>query len=224
MRFRNAFDVPLPPDEAWAVLMDIQRIAPCMPGAALTEQVDERTYKGKVAVRLGPVALAFAGAAMFETIDAAARTAQVKAAGTDAKGRGGANALVAFTVNPSEVGSHVIVDTDLSLSGSVAQYGRGAGMIQEVAAQLIKQFAGALREQLKAEQEQAGAAAPVAEVAAPPAMVTTTVTETHAAAPLRAPARPIPSLTPATPISGFSLLLTVLWRSLLRLFGRRSET
>ena len=61
MEFDNSFEVPLPPAEAWAVLMDIRRIAPCMPGAELTDVVDDKTYKGKIAVRLGPVSLAFAG-------------------------------------------------------------------------------------------------------------------------------------------------------------------
>jgi hypothetical protein len=75
MQFSNSFEVPLPPAQAWAFLLDIQRIAPSMPGAELTEVVDESTYKGKVAVRLGPVALSFAGTAKFEDIDHAAHKA-----------------------------------------------------------------------------------------------------------------------------------------------------
>src|SRR6516162_3365246 len=74
MEFDNSFEVPLPPDEAWKVLLDIERIAPCMPGAELTEVVDQNTYKGKIGVRLGPVALTFAGIVKFEQIDDAART------------------------------------------------------------------------------------------------------------------------------------------------------
>ena len=79
MEFDNAFTVPLAPAEAWAVLMDIPRIAPCMPGAELTEVVDPTTYKGKIAVRLGPVALSFAGQVKFEEIDEANKRARVKA-------------------------------------------------------------------------------------------------------------------------------------------------
>jgi len=82
MEFDNSFEVPLPPDEAWKVLLDIQRIAPCMPGAELTEVLDQNTYKGKIGVRLGPVALTFAGIVKFEQIDDAARTARVAAQGT----------------------------------------------------------------------------------------------------------------------------------------------
>jgi hypothetical protein len=78
MEFDNAFEVPLPPAQAWEVLLDISRIAPCMPGAELTEVIDERTYKGRISVRLGPVALTFAGTVRFEDIDAANHRARVK--------------------------------------------------------------------------------------------------------------------------------------------------
>ena len=148
MKFDNSFEVSLPPDQAWPVLMDVERIAPCMPGAALTEVVDDETFKGTVSVRLGPVALTFEGEAQFEEMDEAAHTATVKAQGRDPKGRGGANAIVTFRLEPSEAGSTVLIETDLTLSGSVAQYGRGVGMIQSVASQLIGQFAKALEDEI----------------------------------------------------------------------------
>jgi carbon monoxide dehydrogenase subunit G len=208
MEFDNAFEVPLPPGPAWAVLMDIERVAPCMPGATLTEKVDDRGYKGKVGVRLGPVSLSFAGVAKFEEIDDANFTARVSASGTDAKGRGGANSKVTFRVEPSGTGSQVLVHTELSLSGAVAQYGRGAGMIQEVSAQLIKQFAASLRALIEADMPAAPAEAPV--VSEPPA---------NRAEPVPAsPPRPFQA-QPAKPISGFSLMLRVLWSSIRRLFS-----
>jgi carbon monoxide dehydrogenase subunit G len=92
MEFDNSFEVPLPPAEAWKVLLDIERIAPCMPGAELTEVVSKNNYKGKISVRLGPVALTFAGVVKLEDIDDNQHTARVSAQGTDAKGRGGAQA------------------------------------------------------------------------------------------------------------------------------------
>ena len=101
MEFDNSFEVPLPPAEAWKVLLDIKRIAPCMPGAELTEVLDQNSYKGKIGVRLGPVALTFAGVVKFEQIDAATHTARVAAQGTDAKGRGGANATSVFRLEPA---------------------------------------------------------------------------------------------------------------------------
>src|ERR1700752_1118139 len=158
MEFDNSFEVPLPPEQAWPVLMDIQRIAPCMPGAQLTEVVDPTTYKGNIGGRLGPVALPFAGLVKFEEIDNANRTARVKAQGTDAKGRGGANAAASFRMEPAGPGSKRPVHTPLKLSGAVAQYGRGVGMIQATAAQLMKQFADNLRKQLAASSTPAPAA------------------------------------------------------------------
>jgi carbon monoxide dehydrogenase subunit G len=214
MEFDNTFEVPLPPAEAWPVLMDVQRIAPCMPGAQLTEVVDATTYKGNIAVRLGPVALTFAGLIKFEEIDDANHTARVKAQGTDAKGRGGANAAASFRVEPAGTGSKVLVHTDLTLSGAVAQYGRGVGMIQATAAQLMKQFADNLKKQLAAAPPAAASAAPAA-TAASSAAPTPQAAPPHSATPQPPPA--------AAPISGFSLMARVIWDAIMRLFGRRSS-
>ena len=148
MQLENEFEVALPPAEAWEVLLDIERIAPCMPGAEMTGIVDDHTYRGKVSVRLGPVALSFDGTAVFEEVDAEKRRARVKAEGADSKGRGGAAATVVFRIEPAGAGSKVIVETDLYLSGSVAQYGRGVGLIQNIAGQLISQFSDNLQAEL----------------------------------------------------------------------------
>ena len=191
MEINNSFEVPLPPKEAWKVLLDIERIAPCMPGAELTGVVDKDTYNGKVSVKLGPVALAFAGQVKFTEIDEANLKARAKAQGKDSKGRGGANATVDFHLVPIPTGSQVVVKTDLNLSGAVAQYGRASGLIQDVASQLIGQFATCLKFKL-------AASAPAAQPAA-------SVSAQQAAA--------------AKPISGFALIFSVLWNSLRRLFG-----
>src|SRR5215813_1581310 len=148
MEFDNSFEVPLRIDDAWKVLMDIRRIAPCMPGAALTDVVDERTYRGRIGVRLGPVALTFVGTVKFEEVDDANYKARVAAQGNDAKGRGAANAIASFHLEPVSGGTKVLVHTNLTLSGAVAQYGRGVGIIQATAAQLMKQFAACLKEKL----------------------------------------------------------------------------
>ena len=222
MEFDNSFDVPLSPPEAWAVLMDIRRVAPCMPGAELTEVVDAQNYRGKIAVRLGPVALAFAGRVQLENIDDKNYSARVKAQGNDDKGRGAANATATFRIEPAEIGSRVLIHTDLMLSGAVAQYGRGVGMIQATAAQIIGQFAANLRAQL---ERRPPVAAPT--VASPPIVPAETAT------PLRDPTPPprsdaslpplrvTPPPPPAKPISGFSLLARVLWHQLRGLFGGR---
>src|SRR5262245_35252238 len=208
VEFDNSFEVPLPPAEAWAVLMDIRRIAPCMPGAELTEIVDHKTYKGKIAVRLGPVALAFAGTVAFEELDNATHRARVKAQGTDSKGRGGANATAAFRLEPAAGGSKVMVHTDLSLSGAVAQDGRGVGMIQATAGQIITQFANNLKAQLAQAKGSAPAGGPAASSSA----------AGSTAAPSRADAPP----PAAKPISGFSLIAKVLWAKIVGLFTGRS--
>jgi carbon monoxide dehydrogenase subunit G len=186
MEFDNSFEVPLPPAQAWPVLMDIRKIAPCMPGAELTDVVDERNYKGKISVRLGPVALSFGGMVTFEDIDNANHTARVRAQGNDAKGRGSAQATAAFRLEPSAGGSKVLVHTDLTLSGAVAQYGRGVGMIQATASALMTQFANNLKAQIGQH-------------------------------------KPAPLPPAAKPISGFSLMVKVLWDTILRLFTGRPQ-
>ena len=166
MEFDNTLDVPLPPAEAWKLLLDIKRIAICIPGAELTEVVDATTYKGKVAVRLGPVALSLAGQASFEEIDHANHKARVKAQGSDAKGRGSTDSVIDFRIDPAGTGSTVVIHTNVKLSGTIAQYGRGAGMTQSFAAQLIGQFGDALKAQLAANQSSAASsAAPAAPTA-----------------------------------------------------------
>jgi len=210
MEFENTFEVPLTPAEAWKVLLDIERIAPCMPGAELTEVVDKETYKGKVTVKLGPVQLSFAGEAKFEEIDEAGLKARVKARGNDAKGRGTASSTVEFRLEPAPAGTKVVVKTDLTMTGAVAQYGRGVGMIREVAGQLMNQFAASLKAQLAA-----SAPPPAAPIVAAPAALG------EAAAPRVAPPPPPPPAPPPPkPISGFSLLLKVLWNTFLRLFAK----
>jgi uncharacterized protein len=223
MEFDNSFDVPLSPVDAWAVLMDIRRIAPCMPGAELTEVVDAQNFRGKISVRLGPVALAFAGRVQFENVDDKNYSARVKAQGSDDKGRGAANATATFRIEPAEIGSRVLIHTDLMLSGAVAQYGRGVGMIQATAAQIIGQFAGNLRTQLERRSP-----APAPTVASPPIVPAETATPLRDPTPPRGdaslpPLRATPPLPAAKPISGFSLLARVLWQQLRGLFGGRKD-
>jgi carbon monoxide dehydrogenase subunit G len=206
MQIKNGFDIPLPPDEAWDVLMDIPRIAPCMPGAALLGQKPDGSYEGRVAVKLGPIALAFKGVASFVENDAVTKRAQLKAQGTDQQGRGGASGVIVFQLVPCDAGSHVDVVTDVTLTGMVAQYGRGAGVIQSVAAEICNQFAANLRKLIVTQSN-----ASVAQANTTPVGGAT------------ADQVPAPGDTPvaARPISGFSLILKVLWQSLKGVWSRR---
>src|SRR5258706_9979705 len=196
MEFDNTLEVSLPPAETWNVLLDIKRIAGCIPGAELTEVVDEKTYKGKVAVRLGPVALSLAGHAKFEQIDASNHSARVKAHGNDPKGRGSADSVIEFRLEPAGAGTRVLIHSDVKLSGAIAQYGRGSGMIQSFASQLLGQFGAALKAELA---------------------ITQPSPASHSATPAATPA-------PSRPISGFTLIPRTLWDSIGRWFkGRRSQ-
>jgi carbon monoxide dehydrogenase subunit G len=206
--------------------MDIRGIAPCMPGAQLTEVVDDRTYKGNIAVRLGPVALTFAGTVKFEEIDNENHTARVRAQGNDAKGRGSAQATATFRLEPTPAGSKVLVHTDLTLSGAVAQYGRGVGMIQATASALMNQFAAALKAQLAARGTASAAEAPAPTEAkpAPAPSPATPVAPSPATPAAPASAAAPPPLPPAAkPISGFTLMAQALWNAIAGLFRRPSQ-
>src|SRR5262249_36685093 len=195
MEFDNSFEVPLPPEKAWKVLLDIEGIAPCMPGAQLSEVLGEHTYRGSIAVRLGPVALTFAGVVKLEEIDEKAHTARVAAQGTDAKGRGGATAASVFRLEPAGSGSKVLVHTNLNLSGAVAQYGCGVVIIKATAAQMMNQFPKCLQQNLA--QGDFGTAA----VAAPVANTAQSTSRSVASA----------AGEPPRPISGFALLAKAIW-------------
>jgi carbon monoxide dehydrogenase subunit G len=155
--------------------------------------VDENTYKGKVAVRLGPVALSLTGHAKFEQIDPAAHYARVKAHGTDPKGRGSSDSIIEFRLEPAGAGTRVLIHSDVKLSGAIAQYGRGSGMIQSFASQLLGQFGAALKTELA---------------------ITQSSPAPHSETPAAAPA-------PSKPISGFTLIARAMWDSIVRWFKAR---
>ncbi len=175
-------------------------------------------------MRLGPVALAFAGRVEIDSIDELGHSARVKAQGSDAKGRGAANATATFHIEPSAEGARVMIHTDLMLSGAVAQYGRGVGMIQATAAQIIGQFAGNLRKQLAQQPPVPKATAPAAP-STEPASSQPASSQPAAAQPAPPPAASAQAAPPppaAKPISGFSLMARVIWQQILSLFsGRR---
>ncbi len=152
MRLENTFTVPRDPDAAWRLLLDVPAIAPCLPGAEVTEMAGDNNYKGRARVKVGPVLLAFAGTAQIVEMDDAAHRARVRARGADEKGRGSAQAEVTFTVEPQNAGSRVNVITDLNLVGAVAQYGRASGLMQSIAGEIIKDFAANLEAMLRASE------------------------------------------------------------------------
>ncbi len=165
MRLEHEFTVPVPVEQAWDVLLDVERVAPCMPGATI-ESVDGDSFTGKVKVRVGPVTVAYSGSASFLEKDAAARRVVVQAKGRETRGAGTAAATVTAVLNEVDGGTKVNVETDLAITGRPAQFGRG--VMDEVGAKLLGQFADCLADRLGAEEAAPAAeAAVVGETAAP---------------------------------------------------------
>jgi len=207
MQLNNSFTVPADPATAWNILLDVPRIAPCMPGAELTEVVGDRAYKGNAKLRVGPVSLTFSGEAEITEIDEAARTAKVRARGNDTKGRGGAEAEVVFKLSEDGGASRVDITTELNLSGSVAQYGRAVGLIDAIAGQIISDFAKNLEAEIGADA--APAETPASDAAAPAA-------EADSAPAPQASAQTANTQTASTPprdnsISGIRLFFRAIW-------------
>jgi uncharacterized protein len=156
VKLENSFEVPAPPERAWALLMDVPRIIPCMPGATLDETVDDEHWKATMAVKLGPISLSFKTDVTREETDEAARRAKLSAKAREARGRGNASAMIESSLTPQNGGTKVDIVTDLQLAGAVAQYGRG--LVEDVSSQIVGQFADCLKKQLVASPEEAAAA------------------------------------------------------------------
>jgi carbon monoxide dehydrogenase subunit G len=133
----NDFRVSVPVEQAWAVLTDVERIAPCLPGAQLQE-VEGEEYRGVVKVKVGPITASYKGKATFESKDDAAHRAVLRAEGRDTRGAGNANATITATLTADGDGTAVSVVTDLTVTGKVAQFGRG--VLADVSAKLLTQF------------------------------------------------------------------------------------
>ncbi|MGN6795366.1 MAG: SRPBCC family protein [Streptosporangiaceae bacterium] len=148
MLITNDFEVAKPVAAVWDFFGDIPRVATCLPGAELTETLGDDKYGGRVAVRMGPVRMQFAGTAEITERDEAAKRIVVHAAGAEERGRGQANMVVSATLAPAGGGTKVAVSQDLQLAGAAAQYGRG--MIADVTSVLMRDFAANLARQITA--------------------------------------------------------------------------
>lgn len=201
MEIENEFDVPAPIDHVWTYLLDVERVAPCMPGAELTEVVDDHTWKGKVNMKLGPVSLAFAGTVTMQERDDQAKRIVLAAKGMEQKGKGAANASVTSWLEQGDGVTNVKMRADIHLTGTVAQLSRG--LLPEVSRKLTQQFADCLLQSMGAAEVRATESADLAAAVA---------------APVEATARP-------KPIGGISLGLAAIWTSIKgffrRLFGKR---
>jgi uncharacterized protein len=160
IHLENEFTVPASTDEVWEFLLDPRRVAPCMPGAELTEVVNDHQYKGKVNIRMGPVSLSFNGDVDITERDEVAKRMVMKAKGSEMKGKGQANAKIISSLERNGSGTKMRISQDLDLSGPLAQYGRG--MIQDVTGSLMDEFADRIQADLSRGRNGAAAApAPV---------------------------------------------------------------
>ncbi|WP_086730514.1 SRPBCC family protein [Streptomyces carpinensis] len=154
MELNHAFTVPVPVDDAWRALLDIERVAPCLPGAAV-EEYDGKTVTGSVKVKLGPITVTYKGTAVFEEQDEAGRRMVLVASGRETRGQGTARATVTGTLEERDGSTAVSVRTDLTVTGRPAQFGRG--VLAEVGDRLVGQFADCLAQRLAGEAPEAPA-------------------------------------------------------------------
>ncbi len=148
----NEFSVALPIEKAWRILTDIEKIAPCLPGASL-EEIDGETYSGSVKVKVGPIVASYKGKASFIEMDHGAHKAVLKAEGRDTKGQGNASATITAELSRDGEQTKVKVTTDLAITGRVAQFGRG--VLSDVSSKLMGQFVDALEELIASDSKPA---------------------------------------------------------------------
>ena len=163
MELTNQFHVNVPVERAWAVLTDIETIAPCMPGAAL-EEIEGDEYRGGVKIKVGPITAQYKGKDTFLSKDDVNHIAVLKAEGRDTKGQGNASATITATLKAAGTGTDVVVSTDLTITGKVAQFGRG--VLADVSSKILGQFVNCLEHDVLATPEETVASVAAASAAA----------------------------------------------------------
>ena len=245
MKLEQSFTVTAPIDHVWDTLVDIEKVAPCLPGADITGKGEDDSYQGTFSVKLGPTTAAYRGSLKMESLDADAHVATMSARGTDKRGQGGASASIVSTLRQEGDDTLVDVATDFTITGRLARFGR-SGMIEDISRRLMRDFAGCLQQRLAAERDSGATAAadaaahapqpgagaaeepPAARDAAEADAALASAGGAASAAPsaergsVAASAQPAPPPA-AKPVKGFSLFFSVLWERIGRLFGRGKE-
>ena len=234
MKLEQSFEVAAPIDQVWAALNDLERVAPCLPGAAITEHDEDGTYHGTFQVKLGPTTAAYHGTIKIESADESTHTATLKARGTDKRGQGGASATIVNTLTEHDGATTVHADTDFAITGRLARFGRG-GMMEDISNRLLRDFSTCLQSRLadaptapsgeevaRGEEPPEAVAAATgereemdAEAAAASAGATTAGTTAGPPAPPPPPAQ----AEAAKPVGGIGLFFSVLWERIRRRFG-----
>ncbi len=202
MKLEQSFEVAAPIERVWAALIDLEQVAPCLPGAAITGHDETGTYEGTFQVRLGPTTANYRGTIKIDSADEATHTATLSARGSDKRGQGGASATIVNTLHPVDGGTRVDAVTDYAITGRLASFGRG-GMIRDISNRLLGDFATCLQSRLQAE-----------------ATAATGNTHVPAAAATTPPPPPAEPPEAAPPIKGFSLIWGVFLDRLKGLFRR----
>ena len=190
MKLEQSFEVAAPLERVWEALIDVRRVAPCLPGAEIEPDSEDGTYHGSFTVKLGPTTASYRGRLSMEEVDEAARRVVMRASGQDKRGQGTAKASIVSVMSAQGDGTRVDVETDFTLTGRLARFGRG-GMIQDVSNRLMRDFANCLQSSIEADEP--GATAPAAD--------------------------PGDTAPAAEPVSGLSLFFGALMDRLRRLFG-----
>jgi len=202
MKLEHSFQVAAPLDRVWEALIDVERVAPCLPGAEITEAGEDGSYRGSFSVRLGPTTAAYRGELAMAEVDATAHRAVMRASGQDRRGQGSAKATIVSTMHEEAGTTTVEVETDFTITGRLARFGRG-GMIEDVSNRLLRDFSGCLQKTIEASEATPDAAASEPGAEGLPGQ--------------EAPEPPAPRGKPV----GFSLLVRALFDRLRRAFRRR---
>ena len=217
MKLETSFEVDAPPDQVWTALIDLEKVAPCLPGATISGHDEDGTYRGEFQVKLGPTTASYRGTIKIESADAESHTATLAARGTDKRGQGGANATIVNTLHPTDGGgTRVDTVTDFTITGRLASFGRG-GMMKDISNRLLGNFATCLQQRLASEP----AGDLTADEAAASAGAAATA-EGKSPAEVRGDSAPPPPAPPpaAEPVKGFSLFFGVILDRIKRLFRR----
>jgi carbon monoxide dehydrogenase subunit G len=249
MKLEQSFSVEAPIDEVWTALIDVERVAPCLPGAEITDRMDDGSFAGTFTVSIGPTSAAYRGMLKLESLDPATHTATMTADGTDKRGQGGAHATIVSSLRDEGGTTHVDVVTDFTITGRLARFGRG-GMIEDISNRLLRDFAECLQATIgsrPAATAQPVDTAPPHGDALAPHVEPPPVAEPPQPAPVAEPqpvgeppeaaqatepqprtgSIPPPSRAPAAPpqqakpVKGLSLFFSVLWERIRRALRRK---
>jgi carbon monoxide dehydrogenase subunit G len=165
VKLEQSFEVRAPLERVWATLIDVERVAPCLPGAEITEAGDDGVYRGNFTVKLGPTTAAYRGELHMEELDDAAHRVVMRASGQDKRGQGSAKATIVSVMSAAGELTRVEVETDFTITGRLARFGRG-GMIKDISNRLLKDFSDCLQQRIEGEPQAGGAPEPAREASA----------------------------------------------------------